>query len=143
MQERGVTNVRQADVFSFAEGRFDTILILGHGIGIAENIAGLNLLLNRLHELTESKGQILLTSLDVRVTRDPLHQAYQKRNLNAGKYIGEVRMQFCYKGARGPMFGWLHVDPETLRSQASKTGWASQLVQQQDDGNYLACLTPS
>lgn len=141
MQRRGVSNVRQADILSFEDVEFDTIIMMGHGIGVVENIGGLVSFLEHVPGLLKANGQILLTSLDIRVTSDPTHLEYQKQNINSGRYFGEIRMQFEYKGIRGPLFGWLHIDAETLSSYASKTGWNCDVFQQQPDGNYLARLT--
>jgi len=141
MRQRGVFDVRQADILSFENGEFDTVIMMGHGIGVVENIGGLISFLEHVPGLLKANGQILLTSLDIRVTNDPTHLEYQKRNLNSGRYFGEIRIQFEYRSIRGPLFGWLHIDAETLSSYASKTGWNCEVVQQQPDGNYLARLT--
>lgn len=141
MKRRGVLDVRQADILSFEDGEFDSVIMMGHGIGVVENIRGLVDFLERVPGLLTATGQILLTSLDVRGTSDPIHLEYQKRNLRSGRYFGEMRLQFEYRGIRGPLFGWLHIDAETLRSYASKTGWNCEVIQQQQHGNYLARLT--
>lgn len=141
MRERGVADARESDIMLLEEGRFDTILMLGRGIGMVEDIPGLDRFLSRAHKLLQPGGQVLVDSLDVRVTDDPLQLAYHKKNLDAGRYFGEVRMQFSYGGDRGPTCGWLHVDPESLRAHASGAGWVCEIVHQQEDGNYLARLT--
>ena len=141
MRERGVIDVRQADILSFESKTFDTILMMGHGIGVVEDIRGLNQFLDHIITLLSEDGQVLLTSLDVQVPNDPIHLRYQERNLEAGRYFGEIRMQFEYRDSKGPLFGWLHIDPETLRNYASKAGWNCEVTLQQDDGNYLARLT--
>jgi len=40
--ERGVASVSCADIFQFQGGPFDTLLMLGHGIGMVETIQGLD-----------------------------------------------------------------------------------------------------
>jgi 2-polyprenyl-3-methyl-5-hydroxy-6-metoxy-1,4-benzoquinol methylase len=101
MLKRGVSDVRQADILSFEDGEFNTIIMMGHGIGVVENIGGLVSFLEHVPGLLKANGQILLTSLDIRVTSDPTHLEYQKQNINSGRYFGEIRMQFEYKGIRG------------------------------------------
>jgi len=140
MQERGVLDARQEDIMTFEGGRFDTILMMGHGIGIVENISGLDRFLCHAGDLLHPQGRILLTSLDVRVTGDPKNLAYHKQNLDSGRYFGEIRMQMEYKNTTGPLFGWLHVDAETLGIHADALGWRCTVVHQQEDGNYLAQL---
>ncbi len=141
MRARGVSDVRQADILSFNDGEFDTVIMMGHGIGVVEDIAGLSSFLKHAPGLLKPRGQILLTSLDVRGTNNHTHLEYQKQNLDRGRYFGEIRMQFEYRSIRGPLFGWLHIDAETLTSHASMTGWNCDVVQRQPDGNYLARLT--
>jgi len=98
MKERGVADVRCVDVFDFEEGPLDTLLMLGHGIGMAEDIPGLARFLAHAHQLTSADGQILVHSLDVSETDDPDHLAYHESNRRAGRYIGEVRLQFEFQG---------------------------------------------
>ena len=56
-------------------------------------------------------------------------------------YIGEIIMQFVYKGEHGPFFGWLHIDPQTLQKQAASKNWETEILYQDKDGEYLARLT--
>jgi SAM-dependent methyltransferase len=140
MREEGVADVREADVLQFDGGRFDTILMLGHGIGMAEDIDGLRRLLSHLGILLRPGGQVLVDSMDCRATGDPRHLAYHEANRKAGRYFGEVRLQLQFVSQTGPVYGWLHVDPETLTNEAS-AGWTTEIVRQEADGNYLARLT--
>ncbi len=141
MSKRGVKECRQVDVFEFHEELFDTLLMMGHGIGIAGDLSGLDRFLRHAHKLLKPDGQIVFDSLDVRCTDNPRHLAYQDANRQAGRYFGEFRLRFEYKGQMGPSFGWLHVDPETLTDHAGRMGWSCRVVCQEDDGNYLAQLT--
>jgi hypothetical protein len=81
-----------------------------------------------------------LDSLDVRVTDDPSNLAYQRANQQAGRYIGEIRMQFEYQGHKGPYCGWLHIDSVTLKEHAANAGWKCEVITEDENGNYLAQL---
>jgi SAM-dependent methyltransferase len=140
MQGRGVIDVHRADVMSFAGGKFDTILMMGHGIGMVENLSGLDQFLAHARTLLRPGGQILMTSLDVRVTSEPMNLSYQKRNAESGHYIGEIRMRFKHGDVAGPLFTWLHVDPKTLTKHAQTFGWDCEVIRMEKDGNYLARL---
>jgi len=140
MREAGVLDCRQFDVLGFDGGRFDTVLMIGHGIGMAGDINGLHGLLNHLGTLLKPNSQVLLDSLDPRTTSESLHLAYHESNRKAGRYCGEVRLQLRYKGHTGPAYGWLLIDPETLAKHALVTGWAADTLWRQADGNYLARL---
>ena len=141
MRGAGVADAREADVLQFDGGRFDTILMLGHGIGMAEDIDGLRRLLEHLGTLLRTDGQVLANSVDPRATSEPLHLAYHEANRKAGCYLGETRLQLRFKGQTGLAYGWLLVDPGTLTREASALGWATEILRQEADGNYLARLT--
>jgi SAM-dependent methyltransferase len=141
MKRRGVLNARCADVLRCDDGPFDTILLLGHGVGIFENLQGLGEFLVHARDLLEVNGQLLLHSMDVRQTQDEVHLAYHEANRQAGRYIGETRIQLEYAGECGPYCGWLHVDAETLRVEAQQFEWECDVVAEQEGGEYLAKLT--
>ncbi|MBN2084622.1 MAG: methyltransferase domain-containing protein [Anaerolineales bacterium] len=141
MKQRGVAKTRLVNVYELHGGPYDTLLMMMHGIGMVETLSGLDRFLRHARTLVKEDGRLLLDSLDVRRTDDPKHRAYQEANRRAGRYFGEIRMQFEYKGVRGPLFGWLHVDAETLADHAGPAGWECRIIRQQEDGNYLAQLS--
>ena len=141
--ERGVEQRQQADIFAFDGGRFDTLLLMMHGIGMVGDLEGLDRFLTHAHTLLKPGGQLLFDSLDVRCTDNPVHLAYQEANRRAGRYVGEIRLRFEYGGEMGPPFGWLHVDPGTLAGRAGRLGWSCRVVRQEESGDYMAQLTPA
>lgn len=140
MQERGVRNTRLGDVLELEPGAFDTLLLLGHGIGMVEDLAGLDRFLGRAPHLTTEQGQVLVHSLDVRLTDDARHLAYHEANMRAGRYFGETRVRFEFTGSTGPYCGWLHVDAGTLADHARRSGWACEVLLTEESGDYLAVL---
>jgi SAM-dependent methyltransferase len=143
MKLRGLSDVQCADLFEFRTNLFDTVLMLGHGIGMVEKIAGLDRFLNRAHELVREDGQLLFDSLDVRCTDDASNLAYHEANRKADRYIGEIRMQSEFRGKKSPYFGWLQVDAETLKDHVEATGWRSEVLHRCETGDYLARLVKS
>ncbi len=141
MARRGVEDVHCADLFEYEGGPVDTVLMMGHGIGTVETIAGLHQFLTRAQGLLAEEGQVLLDSLDVRVTGHPTNLAYQEANRRAGRYIGEIRLQFEYQGKKGPYCGWLHVDAGTLKEHAGLAGWKCDVIIEENSGDYLARLS--
>ncbi len=141
MKMRGVKDVRYADVFEFDGGPFDTLLMLGHGIGMAESMVGLDRFLSKALTLLTEGGQVIMDSLDVRMTDSPANLAYHEANRKAGRYFGEVRMQFEFRGMKGPFCGWLQVDDETMSQHAGMAGWQCEIIQRDNTGDYLARLT--
>ncbi|MHC4589281.1 MAG: methyltransferase domain-containing protein [Planctomycetota bacterium] len=141
MARRGVVDVRCADIFEYEGDTVDTVLMMGHGIGMVETLAGLDRFLAHARGLLSDGGQVLLDSLDVRATDDPGNLAYHEANRRAGRYVGEIRLQSEYQGRAGPYYGWLHVDAATLKEQAAAAGWKVEVIIQEDSGDYLARLT--
>ncbi|MBN2356808.1 methyltransferase domain-containing protein [candidate division KSB1 bacterium] len=76
MRSQGVKTVVCSDIFAFTGGPFDTLLLLGHGIGMVQTMDGLQRFLNHAGTLVKPGGRILLDSLDVTVSRDPLNLTY-------------------------------------------------------------------
>jgi len=143
LSRRGVTHARCAELFEFGKGSYATLLMLGHGIGMVETVAGLDRFLAHATGLLSESGQILLDSLDVRMTDDPQNLSYLEANRQAGRYIGETRLQFQYRDTKGPFCGWLHVDSETLKAHAIAAGWTCNVLLEEDHGDYLAQLVRS
>lgn len=140
MRRRGLSDLHCVDIFELERGCFDTLLMMGHGIGLVETIDGLDRFLAKARGLLAEDGQVLLDSLDVTATPDPADLAYHEANRRAGRYIGEIRMQFEFRGERGSYCGWLHVDSETLKDHAEPAGWRCEVVHREQGGNYLARL---
>lgn len=88
-------------------------------------------------------GQLLLDSLDVRVTDDPGNLADHEANRAAGRYVGEVRTRFELRGRTGPLCGWPQVDAGTLREHAEAAGWRRDVVHPGERGDHLARLSRS
>ena len=140
MIQRGVLDVHCADILKYQGGPFDTLLMFGHGIGMVETISGFNHFLDQAASLLRPDGQLLINSVDVRQTDDPVHLEYHKANSRAGQYIGETSIQFEYKGERGPFCRWLHIDPDTLQEVASLKNWKCEIIFQDKNGEYFARL---
>jgi SAM-dependent methyltransferase len=140
MVERGVQVALQSDILTYHGNPFDTLLMLGHGIGMVEDLNGLDKFLVHAHSLICINGQILLDSMDVSRSRDEKNLAYHEANRQSGRYIGETRFQLEFQGIKGPFCGWLHIDQQTLAEHASKAGWNCRILLEQEDGEYFACL---
>lgn len=140
MRRRGVKNVRCVDVFELQGDRYDTILMLQHGLGITATMDGLTRFLTRMTEVTAPGGAILAESLDVTRTSNQVHLAYQAWLKTQGKYPGEMTFRLRYGDLVGPPFGWLHVDFDTLSAVAARTGWSAERLMETSAGDYLCCL---
>lgn len=116
MKARGIEDVECVNLFDTQlQSKFDTILLLMNGTGIAGKLSRLPLLLNRLKELMAEGAQILIDSSD-------LKYIYENEDGSmdidlGGNYYGEVDYQMVYKNVKGDSFDWLYVDPTLLNSK--------------------------
>ena len=138
MRQRGVQKVKTVNILKFKEEKFDTLLLLMNGIGIAGTLAGLAKFLNHLKTLLNTGGVILAESSDLLFSaeEDEIDAA-----LNAEEYYGEVNYLLEYQGNFGKPFKWLFIDLETLRSVATKCGFKTELLFQDFEGGFLVKLS--
>ena len=97
--------------------------------------------LRHCEKILSSKGIILLDSLDVRVTSEPEHLAYQQRNKKSGRYFGVIRLQLECKGQYGQPFKLLHIDPGTLNNIAEELNWKFNILYRTESGDFLAKIS--
>ena len=141
MRARGVKDARCADIFHFHEEPFDTILLMMNGIGVVEDLAGLDRFLADAYWLLAPDGQILLDSYDPNWSDDPDEAPSPPTGGPASRYIGEMRFRLEYKGKKGPPLAWLFLDAKLLAEHAMKAGWSCEVIWQEEEGHYLARLT--
>jgi SAM-dependent methyltransferase len=138
MQERGVRQVVQQDIFTLDKAAYDTLLLLMNGIGIAGNLEGLSRFLEHVKKLLAPGGQILLESSDILYMFED-EDGSVLLDLNAG-YYGEVKYNMQYKGQQTGAFNWLFIDPAILEDYANDHGYTFELLYEGEFGNYLARL---
>lgn len=137
MKLRGVKDAECINLFDDHLGTgFDTILLLMNGTGIAGKIEHLPALFQRLKELLNPGGQILIDSSDLKYIYENEDGSFDI-NLN-GAYYGEVDYQMIYKAVKGDRFDWLYVDFPLLKSIAETCGLHGELVAEGEHYDYLA-----
>lgn len=134
MQKRGVKTVVQQDVFQYQNEKFDTLLLLMNGIGLTQNLAGLDRFLQHAKQLLLPGGRLIFDSSDIMYL-------YEDVPLPKNKYYGGISYQYEYKNCKSNWFNWLYIDPKTLKEHAAKQGWNCAIVYQDDTDLYLAKLT--
>lgn len=140
MRDRGVDDPRLGDLGSATGERFDTIVMLMHGVGIVGDIHGLGVLLETAHQLLEPGGRLIFDSADLSaVLEDEAPELLDERN-RAGRYVGEVEFQLSYRDMVGPPYPWLFVDPTTLACLGGAAGFRIEIVRRGGRGSYLALL---
>ena len=131
MRKRGVQHVIHADFFKLEGPRYDTLLFLMNGIGIAGTIDGFKKLLEHAKTLMTDRGQLIFDSSDI-------SYLYDEYRINRPEhYFGEINFQYEYKGQMGQPFKWLYIDQQTLIKIAHELGWVVQILYEDDNDQYL------
>lgn len=142
MIARGVKNVLVEDIYNFRNEKFDTILLLMNGAGIAGNIAGMKNLLRHLKPMLNMQGQILMDSADINYLFFEDDGSYWI-DISSEGYYGEMIYTVKYKNEHSTTFPWLYVDFSTLKRIAAEIGFNSELIEEGEEQSYLAKLTIS
>lgn len=133
MMERGVKKAFEADIFTYHPGKFDTLLLLMNGVGLAGDLDGLRALLVHFKSLLNPAGQILFDSSDI-------NYLYEG-NLPQDKYYGEIAYQYQYKQLKTEWFKWLYIDEQTLVIIANEVGFDVDVLVEDEYDQYLVRLT--
>jgi SAM-dependent methyltransferase len=135
---RGVKKVINSDLKDYNSEKFDTLLLLMNGIGLAETIENLPSFLVKLKSLLNDKGQIILDSSDI---------AYMFEGddgsmwIDLGReYYGELTYEMHYKKQSSDKFDWLYIDFAKLQEIAKTVGLKCELIKEGEHYDYLARL---
>ncbi|SNC65529.1 Methyltransferase domain-containing protein [Hymenobacter gelipurpurascens] len=141
MQERGVNEVACHDLLdpALTKDKYDTILMLMNGIGLAGTLEGLGGFLQHAHQLLAPGGQILATSSDISYLYEDEDGALVF-DLN-GPYYGEVEYTMEYEGEHGATFPWIFADPSLLQDCAEAAGYQVEFLEEDDQQQYLVRLS--
>lgn len=139
-RDRGIADPVHADIMDFKGRRFDTLLLLMNGLGIAGTLRKLEPLLHHLGTLLRPDGQILMDSSDI-IYMFPADADGGYWLPAQEAYYGEVSFQMGYRGRLGEPFEWLYLDFNTLRSVAETNNFNCELVSEGEHYDYLARIT--
>lgn len=135
MKARGISNVIFEDYKSH-NGKYDTLLLLMNGIGIADTLNEIPEFLKICKGLLNPHGQILLDSSDIKYLyeEDPdIEVPYP--------YYGDIRYQYEYKGNQGEWFDWVYADQEMLTQIVEDAGLQIEIIVEDEFDQYLARIT--
>lgn len=129
---------RNINFFDLKDEKYDTVLMLMNGIGIAGTLDNLEKTLTHAKTLLNAGGKILCDSSDIKyLYLDDDGSLWTDLN---SEYYGNFRFQMKFKGETGPWFNWLYVDFESLFNAAKNVGLKTSKIYDQDD-HYLAEIT--
>jgi SAM-dependent methyltransferase len=131
-------NARKINFFDLKNDKYDTILMMMNGIGIAGKLSNLENTLLQAKSLLQPGGKILCDSSDIKYLYEDEDGALWV-DLNT-EYYGNFRFQMKFKKEKGPWFDWLYVDFDNLFNAAKNIGLKAKKIVDQDD-HYLAEIT--
>lgn len=138
MQKRGVSKTVYSSIFDFISlEKFDTILMLMNGIGVAGTIEGYKLLLVKLKTLLNKNGKIIFDSADISYLFQT-EDGEMMININ-DDYFGELSYQFEYKNEKSKNFNWLFLQFDIAAMYAEECGYECKLIYE-NENQYLAEL---
>lgn len=140
MRERGVRDARCGNLDRVEGERFDTVLLLMHGIGLVGTLSGLETFLGRAREIINHEGQIVCDSADLTVILPSLAGPDEARATAPPPYPGEVEFRLTYRDIEGQPYPWLFVDPRTLERMARDAGFAFSIGARGAQGAFVAVL---
>ena len=140
MMERGISKTKFLDILELTGEKYDTLLLLMNGIGMVGDAKELDYFLNHIHKLLNVGGALIVDSIDVLKTNEPLHVSYREQNILNHNYPGQQNLQIHYNGESGKWFKWLHLTYEELSVHASKNNFLCSLLTKDESGHYLAKL---
>lgn len=135
MRQRKIQTVVNDDFFRF-QGKFDTILLLMNGTGIAGKLNRLNEFFIHLKKLLNKGGRVLIDSSDL-IYLFLNDDGSATIDLNSEKYYGELIYQFEYKNLKGDVFPWLYVDRELMKNMVVNSGFKVIEIIDGDHYDYL------
>lgn len=139
IRDRGVKKVTTADFYTFETAkRYDTLLMLMNGAGLAGTLQGLDRLLAKAKGLLAPGGQVLLDSSDIIYLYEEEDGSYALPI--GGRYYGELEYVYKFRGSRSETFPWVFVDQASLADAAERNGLSFTLVAEGEHYDYLARL---
>jgi len=137
MQQNGI-KAQQIDFYHLKDkSKYDTILSLMNGIGLAKNLDNLNNFLKKAHELLAPGGRFVADSTDVKYLYEDEDGGYWL-DLNSA-YYGNFKFQMHYNKVSSPEFEWLYIDYDTLHNHATACGFKCRKAYSVEE-NFLAVL---
>lgn len=136
---RGLRNVQAIDILDLENEKYDTILLLMNGTGIFQTLKKTTIYLQKLKNLLNPNGQILIDSSDIIYMFDEDDDG--GKWIPSDNYYGELTFNLQYKKETETPFPWLYMDYNTLQNAAQANGLQCQLLLEGDHFDYLAKLS--
>lgn len=139
MKLQGIKHVVCEDFFNYQDSeKFDTILLLMNGFGIAGTLDNLENLLKQCKSLLKPGGIIIGESADILYLFEE-EDGSCSIDINSN-YYGEMSYRMNYKNEVGNWFPWLYVSADLLIDASNKIGFEQIEINHGTEDDYIICL---
>lgn len=125
-------------------GVFDSVIMMGHNIGLLHGWDEGQRILSGLRRLTSPNAKIVGTTRNPSETSDPDHLAYQAWNRERGRMPGQIRFRIRHRMLVSDWLDYLFLSEEELQELAYHSSWRLEADTKGDGGfgggSYLAVL---
>jgi SAM-dependent methyltransferase len=131
IRARGVKKVICEDVFQLSgRKKYDTLLLMMNGIGLAGTLSGLRDFLRKSRALLRPGGRLIFDSSDIAYL-------YGGTPPPPPGYYGELFYRYEYRRQLSDPFNWLFIDRKTLGEITTAEGWQMELLYEDANDHYL------
>jgi len=124
-------NAREIDFRNISDEKYDTLLLLMNGIGIASRFNALEDFLKHAKNCLTENGKIICDSTDVSYLYED-EEGGVWMDLNSD-YFGDFKFKMSYKETETDWFDWLYIDFNKLSETAEKVGFSTELIFEQEN----------
>ncbi len=138
MKKRGIKKVVNQDIFEYlstTDEKYDTLLMMMNGIGVAGNLNKLKCFLQKAKKILKPGGEIIFDSSNIEYLYDIESGDPSKKN---GNYYGVITYRMKYRKIKGEKFNWLYLDYDSAVKIAAQQGYKLKLLARGDHFDYLA-----
>lgn len=140
-QARDVHAVRgEATAFPRQIGKFSTILLLGHNLGLLGGPHQAATVLTELAQISEPGAQILASGRNPYTTAEAVHRRYHEQNRQHGRMPGQARIRIRHDRSATPYFDYLFCSELELAELTASSSWHLAEIRPAAYGDYLAFL---
>ncbi len=119
--------------------KYDTILLLMNGLGIAQKMSLLKPFLLHAKSILNTNGQIICDSTDIRYLYED-EEGGTWFDLNS-EYYGEMQFKMTYRSTESDWFSWLYIDFNSLDKICQEIGLKAEKIIDSENDHYLAKIT--
>lgn len=136
MKNQGIKASTQ-NFYSVQDKKYDTVLLLMNGLGIAGSLEQLPVFLIKAKSLLKPGGKIICDTTDIKYLYED-DEGGMWVDLN-NSYYGNFQFQMEYKDQKTEWFPWLYCDQENLQKEVTKCGLSMNIIIEDGD-QYLVEL---